>query len=223
MAGCGGGSCGINLERERERQRALEAVRRAYPALAWDAFRPDQIEGAGLDLEQAGQLATHMEEVLPVRVFPRAAPPEDLGAFLYLLCGIHAPCLFELREGRCDPRAALVRARETYVRIGLSPIGPFATLQECEFELDDLGDGRRLVTERPGYGVENPDLKMIVTGLQGMLRRRRIVLLDFAFLLSTPAPGGDSAFATLYGGATPTLWSFLFDPAPPTTTRSTAV
>lgn len=56
----------------------------------------------------------------------------------------------------------------------------------------------------------------------GIVRRNGIALLDFAFLLQRPADGPDEKFGELYG-TSPTLWSFLFDPAPPTTTRSIMV
>lgn len=218
MAGCGGGGCGIQAEREAERQRVLELLGRVYA----DGAPFDEAVSSGLDLASCGDLAAHIADVLPVRVLPVPADAEGLGDALYLLAGLHEPCLLELREGRCARDAEMLRTRETYLRVLLSPLGRFVTLQECILELQDLGDGARLVVEHPQAGVENRDLRLLVTGLQGMLRRARIVLLDFAFLLQPFGGGGDEAFTARWA-TDPTLWSVLFDPAPPTTTREVVV
>jgi hypothetical protein len=177
----------------------------------------------GLDLEACRDLAARIADVLPVRVVPLPAAADGLGDVLYLLVGLHEPCLLELREGLCARDAVMLRRRETYLKVFLSPLGRFATLQETVLELEDLGDGVRLVAEHPQAGVEDRDLRMLVTGLQGMLRKARIVLLDFAFLLQRfDDARSDEAFAARWA-TDPTLWSLLFDPAPPTTSREVVV
>jgi hypothetical protein len=223
MAGCGGGTCGIQAAREAERQRVRELLARVYPDGTCVEGPLSEMIASGLDLESCRDLAARITDVLPVRVVPVPAAAEGLGDVLYLLVGLHEPCLLELREGMCARDAAMLRRRETYLKVFLSPLGRFATLQETVLELEDLGDGARLVTENPQAGVENRDLRMLVTGLQGMLRKARIVLLDFAFLLQRyDETAGDPAFAARWA-TDPTLWSLLFDPAPPTTSREVVV
>jgi len=222
MAGCGGGSCGIQNVREAERQRVLELLREAYPDGTCQGASLSDLVAGGLDLDACHSLGPRIEDVLPVRALPCRAGTGELGDSLYLLCGIHAPCLFELREGLCPKDAAMLRSRETYLRVGLSPLGRFATLQETVLEVESLPDTGRLVVERPCVGVENRELRLLVTGLQGLLRREKIVLLDFAFLMQPFGDAPDPAFASLWQ-STPTLWSVLFDPAPPSTTRETIV
>lgn len=222
MAGCGGGSCGIQKEREAERQRVLELLGQVYPDGTCAEGPLDELVAAGLDLDTCRDLAAHIGDVLPVRVLPQPAGPDGLGDALYLLAGLHEPSLLELREGQCARGATMLRTQETYLRVFLSPLGRFATLQETILEVEDLGDGTRLVAEHPRAGVENRDLRLLVTGLQGMLRRSKIVLLDFAFLLQPFGPGADPAFEARWA-TEPTLWSVLFDPAPPTTTREVVV
>jgi len=222
MAGCGGGTCGIQAEREAERRRVLELLARVYPGGTCAEGPLEELVGSGLDLAGCRDLAARIADVLPVRVVPVAAGPDGLGDALYLLVGLHEPCLLELREGLCAKDAEMLRTRETYLRVLLSPLGRLVTLQETVLELVDLGGGARLVAEHPQAGVEDRDLRILVTGLQGMLRKARIVLLDFAFLLQPFGAGQDEAFAARWA-TDPTLWSVLFDPAPPTTTREVVV
>ena len=222
MAGCGGGSCGIQKEREAERAHVLSLLGHVYPDGLCAEGRLDELVSAGLDLDGCRDLAAQIADVLPVRVLPVPSGPDGLGDALYLLAGLHEPCLLELREGQCPRDAAMLRTEETYLRVLLSPLGRFATMQETLLSLEDLGGGQRLVVEHPRAGVENRDLRLIVTGLQGMLRRARIVLLDIAFLLQPFTPGRDEAFTARWA-TEPTLWSALFDPAPPTTTREVVV
>jgi len=196
----------------------LEIVSRAYPG----ALEPVAPLERGLDLDGVLGLGDKIGDVLPVRVFEHRAGPDGFGDSLYLFCGLHAPCLYELREGLCARDAPMLRSAETYLRVALSPLGRFATLQESVLRLEDLGEGRRLVAEEPRAGVENGDLRTMVTGLQGLLRRERIVLLDAAFLFQAIAGPVDPAFEQRWASP-PTLWNALFDPAPPTTTREVVV
>lgn len=200
--------------RDGERERARQSVLDAYGS---DGERPPA-RRKRVDLARLG--AT-FEEALPVRALLADTQPDELARWLYLLVGVHSPCLWELREERTHHRPA--RARETYVRVGVSSIGSYATLQECV--LDFVDDGRAAVLrEQPELGVVDTRLRKVVTCAQGVTRKAGLVLLDIAFLVE-PAPvpllENEALRARVHGA--PTMWSLLFDPAPPTTTRETAM
>lgn len=220
MSGCGGGSCGITKVREAERERARRAVIHAYGRRAEQARSAARVERAPEPIDLAA-LGRTFEEALPVRAFVAEAEPDDLARWLYLLVGLHEPSLWELREGVA--RSTPSRAEETYVRVGLSAIGRYATLQECV--LDATEDRNLLlVRESPRLGVTDTRLRKVVTCAQGVTRSAGLVLLDIAFLVE-PAPAAlrDDASILARFGREPTMWSLLFDPAPPTTTREVAV
>jgi hypothetical protein len=202
----------------------LDMLRRAYPGgRSADVPLEDLLTG-GLDLDTCAGLPARIVDLLPARVIGVRAEPDGLGDVLYVLAGIHAPCLLELREGRCPRDAPMLRTRETYLRVPLSPFGRFAALQESVLEVGDLGGDARIVVETPRVGVEDRDLRPFVTALQAMLRRDRIALLDFTFLMQPfdDGHGAGEAFAARWA-TRPTIWSVLFDPAPPTTTREVVV
>lgn len=213
MASCSkGGVCGINVERDKEKARALEAVRRAYPGGDWSAFASERIPHAPVGSGEAARLCRYFEEILPIRAFLRPAGPTDLGDWIYLLAGLHAPCLLDLRDGRA---VRALRDRESYVRVGLSPLGRFATLQEVELSAEREG-GFWVVREERRLGVEDTRLKTLVKALGGGLRKNKLVLLDFAFLAQPPERLDQAAFVDRFG-VRPVLFNFLFDPAPPAT------
>jgi hypothetical protein len=212
MACSKGGVCGINVERDEEKTRALDAVRRAYPGGDWSAFASERIAQSPVDSGEAARLCRYFEEILPVLAFLCPAGPNDLGDWIYLLAGLHAPCLFDLREGRA---VRALRDRETYVRVGLSPLGRFATLQEVEL-CAERADGFWVVREERRLGVQDSRLRTLVKALGGALRKNRLVLLDFAFLAQPPERLDQAAFVDRFG-VRPVLFNFLFDPAPPAT------
>jgi hypothetical protein len=208
MAGCGGGTCGINKGREKEKASALLALRHAL-----GGGRPPS---AGLPFDEIERLGAHLEEVLPVRAFVRPGAEPGACDWLYLLAGLHPASLYELAEGACEP-AERTRDEETYVRLGFSPLGPFVTLQEVVMRVE-AGEPP-LLFEEPKVGIEDRRLQLIVKGLQGALRKRRLVVLDAAFLVGAPP----AELAEGPGGAPSTLWAGLFDLDPPETSRLIAL
>jgi hypothetical protein len=217
-ATCGGCGCGHRADREADRRRAraiLQGVPRGPAGLG-------ELLGSGLDADACRDVATRIEGILPVRVLPRRADACGHGDCLYVLAGVHRPCLLELRDGGCSRAAEVGDRPETYLRVALSPLGRFAAVQETVLSIAGLGDGLRLVAEHPLAGVAAPLLRPIAAGVGGVLRDAGIALLDFG-LLAEPAGGAaDPSFESRWGAA-PTLWSILFDPAPPTTTREVVV
>jgi hypothetical protein len=214
MGACGAG-CGITRERERDKDAALAAAVRAYPGWLWTAERQGPVLAPGADA--IAELGSRLETLLPVRAIPRLG--EGPGCdWLYLLAGVHAPSIAELFEGGAGPRAAPVEERETYLRIGFSPLGPFVTLQEVLMRAERMG-GATAIVEEPLLGVVDRRLQAIVKGLQGALRKRRLVVLDMAFLLQEVDESSQPEFAALFESE-PTRWSFLFEGTPPTTARA---
>ncbi len=235
MAGCGA-TCGINREREREREAAFAAVARAYPGLVWHDRAPLPM---GLDPDAIVALGQKLEELLPVRA---VFCPGDCGSdgssagcdWLYLLAGFAAPCLIERAHGASasmngaeDNDAARASDKETYVRLGFSPLGPYVTLQEVVVRATPPSvDAPGVITIEPQIGIADRRLQAIVKGLQGKLRRERLIVLDMAFLAKTMldvAKVGEAppqpAFARAFGSE-PSLFSFLFDAAPPGAARA---
>ena len=162
MAGCEGSSCGIGKQRDRE----LDRVRAAMVGHPEEAVSHPEIT----------RLGTLFEQLLPVRAFLRKASVPDECDWLYLLVGVHDRSLME--EG--EP----ARDQETYVRLGFSPLGRFVTLQECRLTLDRRAG---ILEEAPRVGVEDRRLQGIVKGLQGALRKARLIVVDAAFLCAGDA------------------------------------
>jgi hypothetical protein len=222
MGACGAG-CGITRERERDKTAALDAARRAYPGLVWSAHRsgPDLAFGA----DAIRDLGASLQRLLPVRAIPRLA--EGSGCdWLYLLAGLHGPSLLELCDEASENRRPFpvsLPTRETYLRVGFSPVGPFVTLQEVILRAT-RSDASEVVDieEEPVLGVEDRRLQSIVKGLQGALRKARLVVLDMAFLVDEVSSPDQAEFASMYGGA-PTRWSFLFEGVGPMTPRATSL
>ena len=223
MGSCGT-TCGINKERERERARAVKAVERSFPGFVWRAL--EEPSPQALPADGITELGRALEQVLPVRAIPRLA---EIGScdWLYLLAGLHEPALIEVADAAVPDRnlqnkkgRVLLRDRETYVRLGFSPIGRYVTIQEVVVTAEQLEEGALEMLEAPKVGVEDRRLQSIVKGLQGALRKSKLVVLDMAFLVAPPPVDvAQDAFDVAFGGK-PELWSFLFDAAPASTTRA---
>lgn len=188
MSGCGA-TCGIQKHRAVERDDALDRIAR-WGRGELDAVLPD--------LARLEAIAARCEDVLPVRATVRPGGEADReSSWIYLLAGLHQPSWIERID---DPSlsASPPTDRETYVRIGFSPIGPFVTLQEVIVEVERAPEGV-FVTEAPLAGVEDRRLAMIVKGLQGVLRSERLVLLDMAFLLDPSiSPDAEAPWFSLF-------------------------
>jgi|GEM_PF-1294095 len=227
-----GATCGITRVRERERRIALAAARRAYPGLVWrEAPEPRAL--AAHEADAIAALGRTIESILPVRALLRPADSGECDA-LYLLAGVHAPSLFEIdRDGAPleagepssagdrdrAPEAPPRRDRETYVRVAFSPIGRFVTIQEVTMTATKVDGASFAIEEERVVGVADKRLQHVVKGLQGALREARWVVLDMAFLAGDA--GGEArqeAYEARYG-APPSLWSLLFEAAPPSTSR----
>lgn len=222
MGSCGT-TCGINKERERERTRAVKAVERSFPGFVWRVL--EEPSSLALPADGITDLGRALEHLLPVRAIPRLA---ELGScdWLYLLAGLHEPALIEVADGTFPNGAARKKGRvelrdqETYVRLGFSPIGRYVTIQEVVFTAEQLEEDALEILEAPKVGVEDRRLQAIVKGLQGALRKAKLVVLDMAFLIAPPPVEVEQdAFELAFGGK-PELWSFLFDAAPASTTRA---
>ncbi len=186
MASTCGATCGITRERERQKETARALARRVCGPVSWnldEPFAPDEPE----------LIASALCEVLPCRAVVTAG--EGRGAdWVQLVASVDARSWLALRErGGASPDTS----EETVLRVGLSPWGRYATLQESLIRGERDGDGWWVEEERLA-GVVDRRLAMFVKATQGLLRARKIVCLDAAFLGETL--DGDR-----------TLWEALFD------------
>jgi hypothetical protein len=214
MGACGA-DCGITRVREEERQAALAVAERAHPGLVWR-----KVNGAphAITYDAALSLARHLEELLPMRAVVRTEPSTVLA--IDLLAGLHAPALTEIASARRVDANARLAESEVYLRVSFSPWGRFVTIQEVRVSARATPEALEII-EEPVLGVEDARLRAMVKGLQGALRKARLTLLDMAFL-ARPAEGSQDAYRREFHER-PTLWSLLFDSAPPTTVRASLV
>jgi hypothetical protein len=201
MSATCGTTCGITRERERQKEQARQLARRVSELLRGElpAWADDPPFGADEPLV----LGEALGEVLPC--WPRVVAGAARGAdWIELVVTLSDRSWTAFREGLCEAPEV---SEETVLRVGLSPWGRYATLQESKLRGSRDGDGWWIEEERLA-GVEDRRLAMFVKGAQGLLRARKIVALDAAFL-SEPVDDDRS------------LWQCLFD-ADPMVGRSVA-
>lgn len=186
MSACGS-NCGITRERDRQKD-AARALARSLAAGGDEAsspWRDGEIDG----------LAAEFGEALPCRV----CVVEDDTTWIHLVATVDDRAWVAARElGEAPP----ARAQETSLRVGLSRRARYATLQETRFTGARDGDGWWIEEDRLA-GVEDRRLQTFVKAAQGILRKRKVVCLDAAFLAEAVHEGADE-----------TLWAVLFDRDP---------
>jgi hypothetical protein len=215
MGACGG-DCGIVRVREEERKAALAVAERIHPGLVWTRAA---CLAPAVPFDAIVDLARKLEALLPMRAVVRILDTQGAGV-IDLLAGLHAPALLEIADGAClDPGVALSE-HEVYLRVAFSPWGRFVTIQEVDVFAQCTTVDVEIV-EEPISGVQDVRLRAMVKGLQGALRKARFTLLDMAFL-ATPLEGQQEAYVQEFREA-PTVWSLLFDAAPPATVRASLV
>lgn len=211
MGSCGT-SCGITKERARDLLRARNTAARVHPGYAWSrsrSFAPPAVSPDALV-----DLARELERVLPARVLVRHGDTEECDS-LYVLAGLHAPSLLEIKARTATISGEPRRSSETYIRIAVSPHGRFTTLQEIRFTAEAL-DGGLLIVEEPQPGVVDRRLQHLVKALQGGLRKARLVVLDLAAALS---PLEDAPVEPASPDEPVSLWSLLFERTSPLAAR----
>ena len=186
MSACGS-NCGITRERERQKD-AARALARSLAGGGDDGpspWRDGEIDG----------LAAELGEALPCRV----CVVEDDTTWIHLVATVDDRAWVAARElGEAPP----ARAQETSLRVGLSRHARYATLQETRFTGAREGDGWWIEEDRLA-GVEDRRLQTFVKAAQGILRKRKVVCLDAAFLAEPVREGSEE-----------TLWAVLFDRDP---------
>lgn len=192
MGACGA-TCGIQRTRERERDAARAQAHRCWPE---GPLGDPGAAGEGVDAERVAELVEALRAVLPARVTALYATV-DGAASVYCLATTDETTWLDRREGT---GLAPLRGEDRGLRVVLSPLGPYAALQEVTLAGSDDGEGV-WVEERRVAGVEDRRLQLLVRGAQGVIRRAGLTLLDAAFLAE---PHGDG-----------TLWQSLFERDPP--------
>lgn len=191
MGACGA-TCGITRERARQREAARALALSARSAGACGAvvraFGPEEV----------AQLAARLEAALPCQV--RVLDDPSGAWWVYLVASMSEPTWVDvLGAVGAGPRSG---SEETALRVGLSPLGRYATLQEVTLRGELQPDGV-YIEEHRAVGVVDRRLQLFVKATQGLLRSLKIVTLDAAFLVEPLEPGGDD-----------TVWTALFDPDP---------
>ena len=215
MGACGT-TCGITKERERELPRARSLAARVHPRLVWTRSRAEVAPVVSHDALRA--LAAKLEELLPVSVIVHLGNLGECDS-LYVLAGLHRPCLRELAEERELSAHEPLPVTETYVRVAISPHGRFASLQEI-VATGTMAVGGTVIELEPQAGVVDRRLQGIVKGLQGALRNARLVVLDLAaLLLPVDAPEPSPELVDAFDEPL-SLWPLLFEGASPMASRA---
>lgn len=102
---------------------------------------------------------------------------------------------------------------ERYLRVALSSLAPFATVQEIAMTLVADQDAL-IVTERSRAGVFDPILLRRFQMLTAALVEWGLRTLDFGELIAPPAGFDGSGYRALFG-EDPLLANYLFSPRPP--------
>jgi hypothetical protein len=201
-AGCGA-SCGITQSRARQQQRARELAQRAYPALVWSETATWSPSVPPVGADELAALAEHITEVIPARRL--VLPTEDSECDgLHLLLGERETSVLEaMRSSVCGPVHA---GDETVLRVLVSPLGRYFTLQEVRARAERDDAGVWLFTEHMA-GLHDKRMQWMVKAVQGLLRKHHVIALDAGFL-TQPAVRED-------GTAGATWWELLFEPQSP--------
>jgi hypothetical protein len=199
-----GANCGITRNRERQKAQARALAARAYPGLVWTASPVWSPGEPPIGRDEVVELAAGLEQVVPGRVLARADEPGSCDA-LWVLAGLHAPCWLEVRDEPDGDELPAV-AGETYLRVALSPLGRYYTLQEVRITATAMAGGLWIEEQRI-VGVEDRRLQLFVKATQGFLGKRRLTGLDAAFLAEPAASAHEL-------DAPATLYALLFEPVP---------
>lgn len=202
-----GANCGITRERDRQRAEARSLARRHWPdgvrgaPVAWPETLP-------VDDDEVSRIVGQLEGALPCSVFVVEAEGPWAARWLWLVPTVAGESWAGFREGLCE--APPEGASEVALRVGLSGLGRYATLQQCSLTVS-LEAGGTWIEERRCAGVEDRRLQLFVKATQGLLRKAKVVCLDAAFLAEPLDQGGEAEG----------LWNALFDPDPMTVTVGT--
>ncbi len=194
MGTCGS-TCGITRERERQKVAARTLCLRAFPE-GLDAPPAWWPEVEPFDDDELAALARAFEDALPCRA---CATVTSGARWIYLVATTDDASWVGLREGVSQPPEGL---DERALRVGFSALGRYATLQEVTLSGAPEGNGW-WVEESRCVGVVDRRFAAFVKAAQGILRSRRVVCLDAAFLAEPLDDAG--------GG---TAWECLFDRDP---------
>jgi hypothetical protein len=192
-----GSTCGITQQRARDKARARALAQRVFSeGIAFGAqWLPEK---APFARGETDTMAAALAEVLPCTLV--VAPWESAHAtWVHLVAAVDGTSWLGWREGLTERPP---RPEETSLRVGFSHFGRYATLQEVRLRGTPEHDGCS-VEEQRLIGVEDRRLQSFVKATQGLLRSRRVVCLDAAFLAEP-----------LHDHSNDSLWQCLFDPEP---------
>lgn len=201
-----------------------EAMARLYPTRRWGdrdeaAVAETALASAyAIDADEGPGLAAFLAQRLGAAAFFRPGSPDEWCDYVYVLCLGRQPSIFELREGYELHEGAAASAvegtlEERYLRVALSALAPFATVQEIAMTLEPDGDAL-IITERSRAGVFDPILLRRFQMLTAALVERGLRTLDFGDLVAPPDGFDGTPYRALFG-EDPLLANYLFSPQPP--------
>jgi hypothetical protein len=212
------------------------ALARVYPTRTWG--EPDHEASVGGPVATDGALALVelLRRKVTAAVFFRAGEADELCDYVYVLCVGRQPALAtwlasgqktleekqqeeqqEKPEHEAERAPSLEEAaEESYLRIALSSIAPFAAVQEVTLSLDFAEPARPVLVEAPRSGVFSPALLKRFQVVVACLAAQGLRHLDFGDLLSPPEGFAPGSYEEHFPGP-PVMANYLFFPQPSTT------
>jgi hypothetical protein len=202
------------------------ALARLYPDRRWQERPWPGQESFGVGAALAGRLCDRLAERLSALCVHLPASRIDRCSYLYVLCTGRPPALIQLREGLLPADEEIMppgrgALEETYLRVALSTVAPFAAVQQVRLRGELLGD-RLWVEEAPRTGVFDPPLLPRFRKLVAVLAELQIQHLDCGEIMEPPSGFDPGSYPDSYGEP-PALINYLFFPQPAATTTSTLI
>jgi len=222
--------------RKHEMMAAIDAaLARVYPTRTWGEPDHEASVGGPVATDGAFALVELLRRKVTQAVFFRAGDADELCDYVYVLCVGRQPALANwLAAGQQESqqesqglgheadreaqRAASLEeaAEESYLRIALSSVAPFAAVQEVTLSLDFAEPARPVLVEAPRSGVFSPALLKRFQVVVACLAAHGLRHLDFGDLLSPPEGFDPGGYEDHFPGP-PVTANYLFFPQPSTT------
>jgi hypothetical protein len=215
MGGCTNckGKSGCDHRKGEMLEAVADALDRLYPTRTWGE-RVDV--SAAPRLDGLAALADELATELDAATFVVPGGPDATCDYIYVLCVGRPPCAVQVRDAGVPAPAEWDGAaiQETYLRVCVSHVAPFAAVQEIAIDVAAEAGGY-VIRERPRAGVYSAPLLRRMQRLVAILPAYDLVHLDFGEIAAPPPGFAAGAWTSLYGGA-PAVANYLFSAEPAT-------
>lgn len=212
--------------RKHEMMAAIDAALASlYPTRRWGERDLEANAGQPVASDGALALVELLRRKISAAVFFRAGEADELCDYIYVLCVGRQPALAawlatgvdaETSERAREEASLEETAEESYLRIVLSSVAPFAAVQEVTLSLDLAERAHPVLVEAPRSGVFSPALLKRFQSVVACLVAAGLRHLDFGDLLSPP-PGFEAGSYEDYFPGPPVMANYFFFPQPSTT------